>query len=122
MRKIYLEVDVKSFSYKVLDKKFLKEKAVNFKNSCLSFVEKDIHVKNEFESRKNIVKKCENEEIDVFWAPISQTYEEYEKLLPAEVSQAWAELILYLTNCITKTIDELIVKGDRYYVEVYVVE
>lgn len=113
-----LEIDLKCYSYKELDKDFLKEKALFFKNMCLRFIENDIHVKNEFESRKELINRCINGEVDNFVKSIGQTYEEYEKLLPKDVGQAWAEFILYLTNCITKSSDEFIVKNNRYYISV----
>lgn len=113
-----LEIDPQYFSYKALDKEFLKEKALFFKNTCLRFIENDIHVRNEFESRKELINRCVNKEVDSFIKSIGHTYEEHEKLLPKDVSQAWAEFILYLTNCITKSSDEFIVKNGRYYISV----
>lgn len=47
-------------------------------------------VRNELSSRKELIDKCERKEIGNFIDSLGQTYEEYEKLLPTEVSQAWA--------------------------------
>lgn len=113
-----LEVDPKKFSYKEIDKDVLRFKAINFKRICMNYFNENIHVRNEFSSRKELIEKCERREIGSFINSLGQTYEEYERLLPMEVSQAWASFNLYLINCVSEKFDNLIVIDNRYYVSI----
>lgn len=111
-----LEIDPVNYKYKKFEKVVLKKKAEIFKEHCLYHVDSNVHVQNELGSRMDLIEKCINGGFEDFVKSIGVTYEEYERLLPYEVSQAWSSLKLYLTNHITKTKEEFVVHEGRYYV------
>lgn len=111
-----LEIDAKLLKYKNFDKDVLKSRASFFKNVCVKFIEDDFHVKNEYQARESLVAECENKKIEDFFTCLGQTHEEYEKLLPQEVSHAWALLRLYLTNCVIQKEEQFVKKDNKYYV------
>ncbi len=111
-----VEIDPVTFTYKHLDKSVLRKKARNFKDACMKFIDENINVKKDNASRESLILKCEQGAINDFDLSIGHTYEEYEKLLPNEVDDAWSSFNLYITNCVTKNSEEFVIEHGRYFV------